>query len=225
MFRELAIVFLGRNESFSESYCGAKWHKSRNMAEQTARFFNLTVNGRSSMKGQQLFTCSIKLNWRREHCVIWCSTCGTVICFHLFQCCSLFQRFLQNAECTICSWTNSFSLNANLHSLELLWHDARQIWTLWIYFHLTSPMRRFFHFLMKLCLPDQSQGFSVSVQTYASPSHSDSGWKRMILRITDNIHKAPPVMLVLTGSPSITGVFVPVRIPVHVPKKKPEALI
>lgn len=120
-FRELAIVFLGRNLSFSESYCGAKWHKSRNMAEQTAPFFNVTINGRSSMKGQQLFTCSMRLNWRREHCVIWCSTCGTVICFHLFQWCSLFQRFLQNAECTICSWTNSFSLNAN--SLELLWHD------------------------------------------------------------------------------------------------------
>lgn len=58
--------------------------------------------------------------------------------------------FVQNAEFSIGNWVKSSSLNVNMCSLELFWQNTRQTWTLWIYFHSTSPSRG-------LCLlPDQA---------------------------------------------------------------------
>lgn len=39
-----AIVFLGKNGNFCKSCCGAKWHRSQNMAAQTTFSSNLTRN-------------------------------------------------------------------------------------------------------------------------------------------------------------------------------------
>lgn len=71
------------------------------------------------MNGQELFTCSIRLNWRRENCVLWLSTCQTVLWFHLFKLCSLFQRFVQNVKFGIWSWVNPFFLNVSMWTLAL----------------------------------------------------------------------------------------------------------